>query len=102
MQSRHDAAFRKQIVDECEEAGNISLVCRRHGLARCTVDWWVKQQRATGTEKGAPKDNRNMMAEMSKEMRHLGNENAMLRKLLADKGVENAILKELLEKANPQ
>ncbi|MEA4882845.1 MAG: transposase [Clostridia bacterium] len=102
MQDRHDAVFRKQIVDECEEVGNISLVCRRHGLARGTVGRWIRRQRATGTQKGLPKDTRNMMAEISQEMRHVSNENAVLRRLVADKDVENAILKELLEKANPR
>ena len=102
MQDRHDAVFRKQIVDECEEVGNVALVARRRGLARCTVDRWIKQQRTSGTQKTLPKDTRGKIAEMSREMRHLGSENAVLRRLVADKDVENAILKELLDKANPR
>lgn len=102
MQDRRDAVFRKQIVDECEEVGNIALVARRHGIPRCTVDRWVKQQRTSGTQKTLPKDTRGKIAEMSREMRRLGSENAVLRRLVADKDVENAILKELLDKANPR
>jgi hypothetical protein len=49
-----------------------------------------------------PKDTRGKIAEMSREMRRLGSENAVLRRLVADRDVENAILKELLEKANPR
>ena len=102
MQDRHDAVFRKQIVDECEAVGNIALVARRHGLSRGTVDRWIRQQRTSGTQKTLPKDARGKIAEMNREMRRLGSENMVLRRLVADKDVENAILRELLEKASPR
>lgn len=39
---------------------------------------------------------------MSSRLRDLGNENVILKRLVAEKDVENAILKELLDKVNPQ
>jgi len=43
-----------------------------------------------------------MLSEMSSRLRDLGNENVILKRLVAEKDVENAILKELLDKVNPQ
>jgi len=33
--------FKAQILKEIEEVGNISLVCRKHGLKKTTVHGWL-------------------------------------------------------------
>ena len=33
--------FKEQIVKEIQEVGNISLVCKRHGLKPSTVHGWL-------------------------------------------------------------
>jgi transposase-like protein len=102
MSYRRSEAFRSQIVEECFEVGNIALVCRRHGLSPNTVYRWVRRYKATGAARTLPRETEEKMWEMSNSLEDLGKENAMLKKLLAEKEVENAILKELIEKVNPK
>lgn len=33
--------FKEQVIKEVQEVGNISLVCRKHGLRTSTVHTWV-------------------------------------------------------------
>lgn len=38
---RHSAEFIDQILKEIAEVGNITLVCKKHGLRRPTVHNWI-------------------------------------------------------------
>ena len=38
---RYEAAFKEQIIREIKEVGNISLVCKRHGLRPSTAHGWL-------------------------------------------------------------
>ena len=37
----HSAELKEQVVKEIQEVGNISLVCKRHGLKPSTVHGWL-------------------------------------------------------------
>ena len=37
----YQTEFKEQIVKEIQEVGNISLVCRKHGLKTSTVHGWL-------------------------------------------------------------
>jgi len=37
--------FKEQVVKEIEEVGNISLVCKRHGLRTSTVHGWINRNK---------------------------------------------------------
>lgn len=37
----YEQAFKTQIVKEIQEVGNISLVCKKHGLKPSTVHGWL-------------------------------------------------------------
>lgn len=63
---------------------------------------WIKKEKEQGTNQPLPKNTQEMLSEMSSRLRDLGNENVILKRLVAEKDVENAILKELLDKVNPQ
>ena len=41
MRKSYSAEFKEQIIKEIEDVGNISLVCRKHGLRLSTVHTWV-------------------------------------------------------------
>jgi transposase len=38
---RHSKELKEQVIKEVEEAGNISVVCRKHGLRPSTVHSWL-------------------------------------------------------------
>lgn len=42
---RFEKEFKEQIVKEVEEVGNISLVCKKHGLSAGTVHGWLNKIR---------------------------------------------------------
>ncbi len=37
----HSAELKEQVIKEIEEVGNISLVCKKHGLKPSTVQGWL-------------------------------------------------------------
>ena len=40
--------FKDQVLREIEEVGNISLVCKRHGVTPSTVQNWLRKNRNKG------------------------------------------------------
>ena len=100
MKRRLDKELKEQIVKECLEAGNVSLVCRRYKLPPSTVHGWMRKQKATDSSETLPKDTRGMMSDMFSHIGHLSSDNSILKKVVAEKEIEIAILGELLEKTN--
>ena len=41
----HSNEFKEQIVKEIKEVGNISLVCKKHGLKSSTVHGWLYKEK---------------------------------------------------------
>ena len=42
---KHTLEFKEQILKEIEEVGNVSLVCKRHGLKSRTEHGWLNKDR---------------------------------------------------------
>lgn len=76
------AEFKEQIIKEISEVGNISLVCRKHGLKLSTVHTWVHKNK-----------NKGKIAESKV--------NRELLKKLKDQEHEILVLKALLKKTYP-
>lgn len=99
--------FKQQIVRECAETGNVSLVARKHDINANVIRRWIKQVNESGGKmpgktKGiathvTPEELRQLHAERTE----LASENEQLKKALADQALENSILRDLLKKANP-
>jgi putative transposase len=73
------------ILREQEAGADTSEVCRRHGINRATFYRW--KERYGGLE-----------VSDVRELRALQDENARLKKLLADTMLDNAMLKEIASK----
>ena len=94
--------FKQQILEECREVGNVSLVARRHEISKHTIYAWIK----TSNEKGAPEKLPRKQAEQNTELlsrlEKVSTENDILKKLVAEKELELAILKDLRDRVNPR
>ena len=73
------------ILKECEASGNISEVCRKHGIAATTFYSWKAKYGG-------------MQVSEAKKYRELETENRKLKQLLAEAHLDNAALKEILSK----
>jgi len=69
--------FKEQILKEIEEVGNVSLVCKKHGLKRPTVHHWLERVKNKDKHVEA-KLNR----ELNKKIREQEHEILVLRALL--------------------
>jgi transposase-like protein len=47
--SKYDDIFKEEILNECREVGNASIVARRHNISRDTVYGWVKASKKRGS-----------------------------------------------------
>lgn len=99
--------FKQQIVRECNETGNITLVARKHDINDNVIRRWVKQAeqnggKMPGSVKGVPTHiTPEEIRQLNSERSELATEVEQLRKALADQALENSILRDLLKKANP-
>ena len=100
--NQYSDELKKQVVEECRQIDNISLVARRHEISKSTVYSWVRKARKTGSVKSLPKEQKKKLKEAKKRLNKLGNENDQLKKLLAEKELELAILRDLRDQSNPQ
>lgn len=98
---------KQQIVKECQETGNVSLVCRKHELNPNMVRRWVKQAaenggKLPGKNKGVathvtPEELRALNAERDE----LASENEKMKKALGEQALEIAVLRDLIKKGSP-
>ena len=96
--------LKEEILREVKEVGNVSLVARRHGIAKSTIFTWIKESENRDEIKVKP--GRKTLIEGEKELKNelteVTKENDQLKRLLGEKDLEIAILKDLIKKANPQ
>ena len=71
------------ILKECEASGNVSEICRKHGIATTTYYGWKAKYGS-------------MEVPDAKRLKELELENSRLKRLLADAALDNAALKDLL------
>jgi len=94
--------FKKQILAECQEVGNVALVARRHQISENTIYTWIKKMRKNSSLKPLPKAEKQCLGELEKRLKELSIENDRLKRLLAEKELELAILRELRDRVNPR
>jgi transposase len=108
MQRRNfSVQFKQQIVRECSETGNVSLVARKHELNANMVHRWIKQVsqsggKLSGKSKGvATHVTVDELRELNAERDELASENDKMKKALGEQALEIAILRDLIKKSSP-
>jgi len=48
--------LKEQVVHECQQMGNVSLVARRHGISKPTVYSWVRKYKENGSIRALSKN----------------------------------------------
>ena len=48
--------FKQQILEECRQIGNASLVARRHQISKSTIHGWMRVERKRGSTEPLPCD----------------------------------------------
>lgn len=108
VRRKFSAEFKQQIVRECQETGNISMVARKHELNSNMVRRWVnqfKQSNGTLPGKSFGKPTHVTVSELQQvvsERDELASEVDQMKKVLGEQALEIAILRDLVKKANPQ
>lgn len=74
---RHSEEFKEQILKEISEVGNITLVCKKHGLKRTTAMNWLYKTKNQGKIAEAKQ-----VRELNKKLREQEHEILVLRALL--------------------
>ena len=100
------AQFKQQIVRECSETGNVSLVARKHDLNANMVHRWIRQ--VNGMAKTGPKTRGKVthataeeLQALQAEQQQLISENEQMKRTMGEQALEISILRDLLKKANP-
>ena len=101
------AQFKQQIVRECSETGNVSLVARKHDLNANMVHRWIRQVNEVGGK--TPPKTRGQVTNLSpeelkqlqEERKQLSAENEQMKKTMGEQALEISILRDLLKKASP-
>lgn len=108
MQRRNfSPQFKQQIIRECHETGNASLVARKHELNYNTLRRWINQARQNngqfpGKINGKPTTmTPEEVRQLHSKREELEVENEKMKKALGDQALEIAILRDLLKKTDP-
>jgi transposase len=94
--------FKQQILEECRQIGNASLVARRHQISKSTVHGWMRAEGKRGSTEPLPRDEQKRLKEVEKRLGKLSQENDQLKRLVAEKELELAVLRDLRDSVNPQ
>ena len=93
--------FKKQILQEVKEVGNVSLVGRKHGISTSTIFTWISKSK--NKDKIGVKPGRKALVEgknNENEINEITQENDKLKKILGEKDLEIAILYSLSWRAS--
>jgi transposase-like protein len=55
-QKQYNEEFKEQIIKECNEVGNVSMVARRHEISSNTIYGWISAAKKRGTVKPLPRN----------------------------------------------
>lgn len=99
---RYSKEFKEQVLREGEEAGNMALVARRHGLEPKQVRKW-KAAAKHKSFAATPDEAKKVVSYQpsAQEFHQLESENSALKKLIGEKELELQILRDLVKKSNP-
>lgn len=81
----YDDKFKEQVIKECQEVGNISLVARRHDISKTTIYGWIKAYKKRGSVTPLPKNKDNRVKELEHRLNVVSTENDRLKSLLQKK-----------------
>lgn len=101
-QKRYTEDFKKQVLEECRQIGNASLVARRHQISKNTVHGWMRAERKRGSTEPLPRDGMERLKDVERRLSKLSEENDQLKRIVAEKELELAILRDLRDTLNPQ
>ncbi len=82
---KYSDEFKQQVVDECREVGNASLVARCYQVSKHTAYSWLRKARENGSVKSLPQSKEEKYPTVVDRLEKLSEENDMLKKLLAEK-----------------
>ena len=99
---QYSEEFKQQILEECRQIGNASLVARRHQISKSTVHGWMRAERKRGSIEPLPRDEQERYREIEKRLGLLGQENDQLKRIVAEKELELAVLRDLRDTVNPK
>jgi transposase len=99
---QYSLEFIEQIINECQETGNVAIVARRHNISASTIHTWISKKRQRGSVASLPKTKEARYKTMEKQLKEISTENDRLKRLIAEKELELAILRELRDKTNPR
>jgi len=94
--------FKKQVLAEVDQVGNVALVARRYQISENTIYTWIAKRRRNGSVSALPKAKVKRLKELEERLKQVSIENERLKRLLAEKELELAILRELKERVNPR
>ncbi|WP_206923021.1 transposase [Alicyclobacillus suci] len=98
--------FKEQVVKECLETGNVSIVARKHEIRANVVNRWVSLYKNGGfsigkTGTGSTNITTDEYQQLVTENKELEKTNEQLKRTLGEQALEVSILRDLLKKANP-
>lgn len=98
--------FKEQVVKECLETGNVSIVARKHEIRSNVVNRWVTLYKNGGLSTGKPGAGETNVTgdeyqHLVAEKKELEKANEQLKRTLGEQTLEVSILRDLLKKANP-
>jgi transposase len=98
--------FKEQVVKECMETGNVSIVARKHEIGANVVNRWMRQYKSgelSSTKPYAAATNVTIdeYKQLLAENKELELTNEQLKKTLGEQTLEVSILRDLLKKSNP-
>ena len=94
--------FREQILKECQEVGNVSLVARRHNIPANTIHTWIRKVKKTGSTKPLPTDQAQRVKELEARIEKFSVENNRLKRIVAEKELQIVIMEEVRDTINPK
>jgi transposase-like protein len=102
MKKTYSDDFKEQVMKECQEVGNVSVVARRYEISASTIYSWISAARAKGSTKTLPRKAEERVAELETRLKSISTQNEQLKRLVAEKELELAILRDLRDKSNPR
>lgn len=101
-QKKYSDEFKQQIINECQEVGNVAMVARRHDVSPNTIHGWIRNNRKNGSVKRLPKQKDIRMTELERRIELISTENNQLKNIVIEKELELAVLRELRDQVNPR
>ena len=101
-QKKYSDEFKQQIINECQEVGNVAMVARRHDVFPNTIHGWIRNNRKNGSVKRLPKQKDIRMTELERRIELISTENNQLKNIVIEKELELAVLRELRDQVNPR